>query len=604
MQLNRLSNRALWIVTAVSVCLTALVGVSSFFWFGNAAARAEISLSHSANGDLTDDGKVNEQDVERLRGFLVNGFEEAEKAALDMNGDGNVNAKDVATLWEYVESATKPTIDITQETPIVFAEGFVTSEITYIETEYVIFEIDPNIYVIGDLAQKTDAMCAAMEEVSGLSFKTTTYGADKIYVKVDRNGIENNSEYSGYIPYAESGSLVNLRGDVCSNYVYLNPGDLLLGNTTSFLHEMSHALRFCQTWDSFGTVYEEGFATYVEYETAKYLATYHADISFALQPAESVLRNTAMDERLYSQTMEFWLAQNSDYYRPYGNDNYAIGHRFFAYVKDTYGECTSWMAAYCNSPTEDTVSLLKSCYGNEVLTNFYPWMKQHEQEFAVPMHDATPDTGVTWDLRGFAPVSPYPEFYDFYNETAISRYSFYFNDLYINIEEARNYLTQYKGYTMDAAYLALSDAATVCLFDKQGNVLDVVNGRQIPLNGVGYIKLVGSGYMGAMEIAGYYPPSSPNFDTPTVIYEETLEAGYGSSVVGNTHSEILMRQDLEIRVEASAPLNRISFESAAFRDFFSHDGVSAASHAGGCRTISLFNISDEEVTVRVIAVKK
>ncbi len=521
-------------------------------------------------------------------------------AATTVSNQSVVNPSDATT------TIAKPTMPaVTQETPPAFSVGFITTEKTYIETDYVIFEIDPNIYVIGDLAQKTDTMCAAMEKVTGLSFKTKTYNAKKTFVHVGRSYIVGEEEV-GDVAHAKSGYFSNSRGDTCANYVYLNPMELFLGKGTTFLHEMAHVLRFCQTEVGFRTVFEEGFAVFTEYQTIQYLKNHHTDVAYALDAAIMPIYSIPIDEDLYSQSIETWLKKDFEY-DTFANNAYAIGYRFLEYLKDCYGDPFKWIAASSGQEAlvsaETTIATLKSCYGNTALSKFYTWMKQHEKDFEVDGSVYTPNTGEVREMSGFAPISFYPRFLSSYNEAPVSYLSFRYKDLYINLEEVKRYLSEYKGRNVDNCYLSLSHPATVLLYDKQGKVLDAVNDQKIPVKGVSYIKLVGSGYMGCMHLDGYHKPSD-TFNTPTVFYEKTIEANGGSDVVYYALNEIMMRSDLEIRVVASSPLTNISFEAVYWENFTSYENVSQAAFVGGCRTISLFNHTDKDVTVKVIAAKK
>lgn len=457
--------------------------------------------------------------------------------------------------------------------------------------------------MVDDLAEKTDAMCAAMEKVSGLSFKTKDYGERKILVRIDREGITGDAEQSEFIPYAAYGNSTSSRGDECSHEVYLNPMDLFLGLDTTFLHEMAHALRFCQSGIAdFPTVLEEGFATYVEYETMKYLEKRNTALAFALESSLMVLHNTQIDDTLYSETMEFWLTQDADYFRPYGNDNYSIGHRFLAFLKDVYGDCTKWIVSSETESVLDVVSILKTAYGKDVLSKFYPWMKQHEKDFKQNNHDETPYSGETRNLSGFAPINWYPNFDGYANETSLSFHSFRYKDLYINLEEAKRYLSKYKGYNTDDCYLALSDKTTVILYDKQGKVLRSTTDQEIPIKGVSYIKLSGSGYLGALILAGYYKPTE-TFDSPKVIYQGTIKA-WESFVTNTPLAATLMRNDLEFQVEVSGVVEFIGFSPSYWGDLVRHEYVSKATCQHPCQFIQILNYSDKAVKVKITAVKK
>ena len=380
--------------------------------------------------------------------------------------NNNTNTNNGSSTSSY-QAVVKPAN--LQETPPKFATGYITKEKTYIETKYVIFEIDANIYVVGDLAAKADEVCAAVEQVTGLSFNTNITGGKKVLVYVTREGIVGDEEYSTIIPNAVSGQVTSSRGDSCMSYMYLDPVCLFLGKSSAFLHEMSHVLRFAQSSVMFGTVLEEGFGSYVEYHTLQYLEKKGSATAYSLDSSLSVLRDIHFGEHLYKNTMDFWLAQTADYYRPNGNDNYAIGLRLLSYLKEKQGSAFSWIK---QSNTLSDSDLIKSVYGKNVLNGFYNWVKQNDLKFFVDGSTYSPDTVDAANMVGLAPISIYPRFLQEYNETTLSYFSFNYKDLYINIEEARRYLSLYKNRNVDNLYLSLSDSSKVYLFDKNGKALE------------------------------------------------------------------------------------------------------------------------------------
>ena len=53
-------------------------------------------------GDINGDGEVNNKDVTRLFRYLSGYDVEVVEAALDVNGDGSVNNKDLTRLFRYL----------------------------------------------------------------------------------------------------------------------------------------------------------------------------------------------------------------------------------------------------------------------------------------------------------------------------------------------------------------------------------------------------------------------------------------------------------------------------------------------------------------------
>ena len=63
----------------------------------------EIEISTYIPGDINGDGEVNNKDVTRLRRYLKTHDVEVVEAALDVNGDGSLNNKDVTRLMRYIK---------------------------------------------------------------------------------------------------------------------------------------------------------------------------------------------------------------------------------------------------------------------------------------------------------------------------------------------------------------------------------------------------------------------------------------------------------------------------------------------------------------------
>jgi hypothetical protein len=67
---------------------------------GGPSASVEITVRSATQGDVNDDGEVNNKDVVALFRYVSAGG--AYEAAYDFNGDGDVNNKDVVALFRYV----------------------------------------------------------------------------------------------------------------------------------------------------------------------------------------------------------------------------------------------------------------------------------------------------------------------------------------------------------------------------------------------------------------------------------------------------------------------------------------------------------------------
>ena len=129
---------------------------------------------------------------------------------------------------------------------------------------------------------------------------------------------------------------------------------------------------------------------------------------------------------------------------------------------------------------------MKVTYGNNVFNNFYTWLRNHEDRFER-------QDNKIYDLSKLQYTYIYPEFNATGNYTYLSNYSFSYKDLYIYIDDARNYLKNYKGKDVSALKLEVGASITVECYDSTGRLIAKKKDTSFSLVGVSYIKLVGEG---------------------------------------------------------------------------------------------------------------
>ena len=97
----------------------------------------------------------------------------------------------------------------------------------------------------------------------------------------------------------------------------------------------------------------------------------------------------------------------------------------------------------------------------------------------------------------------YPMFYNRGNITTIGQfYKLKYNNLYVGIDEARNYLQNYKNKNVSNLKLKLEKQVMVELYDSNNNLIEARVDDEFSLVGVSYIKLVGSGILGERYTEG------------------------------------------------------------------------------------------------------
>ena len=142
----------------------------------------------------------------------------------------------------------------------------------------------------------------------------------------------------------------------------------------------------------------------------------------------------------------------------------------------------------------EQLKTMTEIYGENVFDNFYDWLRQNEQHlYEDPFGDSTP----TYDMTQMDYTYIYPYYTDKGNKTVMTRfYKFSYDNLYIVIDEARDYLKNYKGKDVSNLKLKLSDKVPVKLYDYQNKEIKCKEDKEFSLEGVKYIKLVGKGTLG------------------------------------------------------------------------------------------------------------
>ena len=389
--------------------------------------------------------------------------------------------------------------------------GFITEAEVSIDTGSAVIDLGANVYVRGDLATKTEEIVAALEKVSGLDFDGNGYGRElhsdgKVHISATRDLLYVDEGYEGS-PHSETGSAYAER----TGHAHVSPGDLLICGDYAVLHELSHVLMFRQQGWAHSQLLNEGFAEYTAYLAIKELQAADPSYAVSLGAASRPIQNMEMDAlKMYEKPLEYWF---DNVFTHSANVNYSIGFRFMAYLDDVYGDYAAWVSAFYESDpysaettttdlstTEQQITVLKATYGNGVLRGFYPWLKEHSGRFTVNHTEQI-------DLRGAKTVNWYPTFNAIESKVALENFSY--RDLYVNVETARKYLADYKNCDVSALALKASAPVTVNFYRADGSFITVfLENTPVSLDGVSYIKLVGEGELGSLEIIGFSLPSA------------------------------------------------------------------------------------------------
>ena len=384
-----------------------------------------------------------------------------------------------------------------------FPSGYITTKPTEIETEYCILKMDQNVYVVDSVAEKVDIVCRALEEVTGLKFKNDTYGKDKVVINVTRGeepwGITGEDEE----PFPEY-TVTSTRE------ITIGPGGLFISQSDVLIHELVHALHFSQTKWQPHDIFIEGFAQYVTMLALQYLSEHHPDIQYTIAYVDYLVKCAVIyTDELYKEKIEYWF-EHPFTHMPHNHSedayHYSIGFRIMWYLHDTYKDYTKWILfrevtdpssnyRHPNINNEDWFAEIKQIYGNDILDNFYPWLKANEILFEFDLN-----TRDTFDLTNIEYITLYPHFDTSANFTETGKITY--NNLLIDIEEAKKYLTEYKGKHVKYLHFSGMNDTLVSYYDKDGNLIKESTTNTWIDDNVSYIKLNGSGTINNLHVRG------------------------------------------------------------------------------------------------------
>lgn len=389
-----------------------------------------------------------------------------------------------------------------------YSSGYITADAVSLNAGKLVFDIQPGIWVPGHLQDTALAMQQAMEAVSGLSFdgngsSSRFFPDGKVHASFSRDMLYTQQDWYQGLSTSEIGSA----WASSFSHAELSPGDLYITDVPAVTHELGHVLSYRQTEWSFCQLLSEGFTEYTDYLTRIAVSQSDPQLGFYLgNPQNSLLNMTIHDYRqLYAQPLEYWFENTFQYS---ANANYTIGFRFMAYLQDTYGDYSSWILKMeelysfqtCSNgsdvpPVQYQIDALKAAYGEDVLDHFYPWLKAHEQDF-VPTLDTT-----YRDLSNVEALNLYPNCSALSSSTGLTRFSY--RDLYINLEPAKQYLSQYKQLDISGLMLEVSAPTKLELYQEDGTCISETCSGSISLEGISCIRLTGSGKLNYLKITGY-----------------------------------------------------------------------------------------------------
>ena len=392
------------------------------------------------------------------------------------------------------------TLAIVPPVDIDFASGTVTKYSTTLNTNTFKLNIPANVYVPDDLVDNINTITSVMETVSGLKFSgKSQYSSGRVNVEVVKLTDSERELGPAYAsPYTG---------------ITISSGDLV--DLSTLIHEGSHTLQYNQSNWHYCTWAMEGISTYTTYKTQAYIEQNYPDLVATVGSINQSFNNYHISNynELYKHPLEYWMENTFEFS---GNNNYSIGYRFMWYLDETYGNYTKWITEYekinpyysSNGNTNalsisEQIKAFKLAYGEDVFDGFYPWLKNNEAIFNA---NYTIDLSTAQKFQLY-PTCAYREIY--YSYHCDTKY----NDLYIDIDAVRYYLNEYKNKSTNGMKLTVNvntGSAVIELYDSEGRLLrtETSTNRYIDLDGVSFVKLVGSGSFSGIKISGFQNYSS------------------------------------------------------------------------------------------------
>ncbi len=374
----------------------------------------------------------------------------------------------------------------------------------------IVFTVEGKAFLRGNIKDLIAVAVDTMEKVSGNKFinsknYSNPYNDNKVHLNVRREGM-----YVEYDLY--QGSSYNDYGSAYAGspeHAVLTPG-YIMDDDYTIIHELSHVLMLKQTDTFYCQLLNEGYAEYTSYLALQELEKADPAYRIHFKPSEYLLMNLELYDygELYKHPIEYWFDNTFEYA---SNNNYAVGFRFMWYLDTVYGSYTKWLdvidSMYPYKPveggtptTDQQVKALKAAYGDDVMDGFYPWLKKNLDKFQYNYKDSK-----YTELSGVMNI--YPTFDALEPRMVLENIEY--TDLYINLEQARYYLEEYMNFDSSNLLLKVSTSdgkvPTVNLYKADGSFVTVKTNKPISLEGISYIKLVGTCKAAKIEITGFSP---------------------------------------------------------------------------------------------------
>ena len=437
-------------------CISEVRNLNQNYYLGESLDLTSSQISYKKNIN----GYINSY-IERITTSMVSGFSSSTLGSRILKIE--FDNLDYEIKYNVQQ---KPTEKITSAS---FSTGIYYSQNTTEETEHFKINIAKGSYLPVGYKETIELIYQIEQEVSGLQF------APKITLNVD------DTNYPS-----------------CSGTtLYLTSSNLFLVSSSTFMHELAHALDHSQAIGKSlpSSVLTEGFATYIEFLTAKKLYEEYPEIYVY----SNTYRNVAEDCYQLKEAMYFYDLETKllklERDELVANSQYEIGARFFSYLNYRYGDFCGWMkgTAYRVSSIEAWAPLIKNYYNNSnVLSEMYEYYQSQGDKFYIYFEMNQINKINSHAAADVSSIHMLNYYFDFSIREEYQGYkSITYRDLYLNIDSARDQLTRC-GKEFTELQLKSLSAVTVELYNSDGQLITTKQTTsQFSLAGVSFIKLVG-----------------------------------------------------------------------------------------------------------------
>lgn len=353
------------------------------------------------------------------------------------------------------------------------------------------------VYIVDGYVEKIQALYDAVETVTGLAFQKRVSRVNKeeqlVWVALKNMFMEGGHEDSDM---GSDGAFPQDRN------VIISQASALLGKTDDLIAGLATVLQADHAYHRFNDIYSGGFSTYTAYKVQKYLEEHDPELAMASRDSTEILMNYNIHgglDALCQNPMDHWIQNpNSLWEVIIGNGSSSVGFFFMMYLDKVYGDYCGWIPAYAQNyrcyygnttvNIDDQIQVMLDVYGEGVFEGFYPWLKEKLR--------SSGSYGLDYSWR-----KQYV-YYPFFTNAGYESMLFdgKYDDMCVSLAEYRNYMTEFKGYSLDTLTLVNDRGVLVTLYDQNGHFIMATRGDRtaqdeyrIYLENVYYIQFVGKG---------------------------------------------------------------------------------------------------------------